>query len=280
MLISEVIEKIKEYHLGYGKIDDNMTRDKVLYGDITKECKGIVVTCWPSVNVIRKAHELGVNLIICHEALFWNHGDHTEWLQKDRNKIFLLKKQLLDEYGITVWRNHDYIHSGIPLGKNKYIDGIFYGFAKKLGWENYISEKDGFLWTFDLPKQSVREIADQFINKFNLNGAKILGNPDTIVSKTNICAHILGENNDIISKVDSENIELLIALELIDFTVSEYIIDAAQLNQNKAILTVGHFNTEEPGMEYMLEYLDEILGVNDIKKYYVQSGDMYHYYVK
>ena len=36
------------------------------------------------------------------------------------------KKKLLDETGIVVWRNHDYIHSGIWM-ENQWVDGIFYG---------------------------------------------------------------------------------------------------------------------------------------------------------
>lgn len=48
-------------------------------------------------------------------------------------------------------------------------------------------------------------------------------------------------------------------MELIDFTVSEYIRDSAMLGMPKAILAVGHFNTEEPGMEYMVHYIPEAL---------------------
>lgn len=73
---------------------------------------GVVTTCWESVDVISKAHEKEVNLIICHEALFWNHGDHQEWLMESQNEMYKLKKHLLAETCIVVWRNHDYIQSG------------------------------------------------------------------------------------------------------------------------------------------------------------------------
>ena len=71
MKISEVI---KAYSRGIDMdgnvIDEKKTRDQVLYGETEKECTGIVTTCFASVDVIRKAHELGANLIIPHEALF------------------------------------------------------------------------------------------------------------------------------------------------------------------------------------------------------------------
>ena len=98
MKISEVIQKMKQYHRGIanGKpIDDAVTRDQILYGNPDQECTGIVTTCYASVDVIRKASASGANLIISHEALFWNHGDHTDWLDEARNKTFLAKKQLL-----------------------------------------------------------------------------------------------------------------------------------------------------------------------------------------
>ncbi|MBR0385083.1 MAG: Nif3-like dinuclear metal center hexameric protein [Erysipelotrichaceae bacterium] len=122
MKICEIIDIVKKNCKGYGTIDDNTTRDKVLYGETDKECTGIVTTIYASVDVIKKAHELGVNFIIAHEALFWNHGDHTDWLQD--NKTFQLKKKLLDDYDITVWRDHDYIHSYVNHD-GQWVDGIF-----------------------------------------------------------------------------------------------------------------------------------------------------------
>ena len=89
MQIQKVIDKLKAYHKGEweGKqIDEETTRDKVLYGNPYQECTGIVTTCWATIDVIKKAALQGANLIIAHEALFWNHGDHTDWLQEEENK--------------------------------------------------------------------------------------------------------------------------------------------------------------------------------------------------
>ena len=137
MKIQEVIDRIKKYSRGVSEdgtpINDETTRDQVLFGTTDKECTGIVTTCFASVEVIRKAKELGANLIISHEALFWNHGDHTDWLEEDQNKVYLRKKTLLLEDGITVWRDHDYIHSGLPNGKGGWYDGIFKGFLYETG---------------------------------------------------------------------------------------------------------------------------------------------------
>ena len=62
MLISEVIQHIKDYCGGYDMmgdrpIDEATTRDKVLYGNVDQECTGIVTCIWATTDVIRQAQE-------------------------------------------------------------------------------------------------------------------------------------------------------------------------------------------------------------------------------
>lgn len=293
MKIYEVIEKIKNYSRGIGmdgkQIDDEKTRDKVLYGTTDRECTGIVTTCFASVDVIRKAHELGANLIIPHEALFWNHGDHQEWLQKDENSVYYRKKELLDTYGITVWRNHDYIHSGIPDGNGGWYDGIFKGFLHEADLDKYYVMKIGNPVKYQgmpiellIPEGiTVRELAEKIIDGANLNGIRTIGNPDTVVHRVAIPMHCLGfADKDTISDINRGNIDCLIAMELIDYTVNEYMRDGMMLGDNKAILAVGHFNVEEPGMKYMLKWLPDALETEELSLNFVQSGDMNTFILK
>lgn len=104
MKIDQVIQEIKNYYRGTlsdgTPIHDATSRDQVLYGNVDQVCTGIVTTCFASVDVIKSAIEKGANLIICHEALFWNRGDRTDWL-KD-NKIFMAKTELMESHNIVV----------------------------------------------------------------------------------------------------------------------------------------------------------------------------------
>ncbi len=283
MQIQEVINKIKAYHKGEweGKvIDEATTRDKILYGNPNQECTGIVTTCWATVDVIKQAATKGANLIIAHEALFWNHGDHTEWLTESGNQTFLAKQQLLDEHNIVVWRDHDYIHSGIPMGDGTYTDGIFYGVADKLGWVDYICPDDIHNpLHFEIPTTTVKELAEFLVKRLHLNGVKILGNTSNTVSKVRIPFHILADAKDSIMEADQDGLDCFLTMELIDFTLAEYIRDSSMLGFNKSVIGMGHFNLEEPGMEYMIKYIPEALQC-DIPCTYIQSGDMYEYIVK
>ena len=100
MRISEIITVMKERSakewLGRA-IDEATTRDQVVFCDPDQECAGVAVCIYPSVEVIRRAAELGCNFIVSHESLFWNHGDRTDWLEG--NSAISAKRNLLERLG-------------------------------------------------------------------------------------------------------------------------------------------------------------------------------------
>lgn len=276
MKISEVIQLIKDHH--YKEWNGNVikpetTRDKVLYGDVDKECTGVVTTIYASVDVIRKAAKAGANLIVAHESLFWNHGDHTDWLAN--NSTFKYKKALLDETGITVWRDHDHIHAGVDWNGRR-EDGIFYGLATELGWVDYIVGDKERPMIFEIPETPTREVAQYLMEKMNLNGMKTMGNLDGMTRRIFIPTHLIGpQDNQMLQFVEENNIDTIMAMEITDFTVAIFMRDGAMLGQNRKILVPGHFNVEEPGMKWFGEvFLPTILPA-DLKVSFIQAGDSY-----
>lgn len=263
MKISELIEVIKNYHKGDVDgvtIDDETTRDQILYGDPNVDCTGIITTCWATIEVIKEAIKKNANFNICHEALFWNHGDKQDWLIENKNQVYFEKRKLLDEYGIVVWRDHDYIHSGIPMEDGSYRDGIFYGVAKLLNWHNCFSERDTFeSINFEIPEISAKELVSKIIEIFHLNGVKFIGNPNARINKVKLPMHIIGGANDLINEAEKEDINCFLTMELSDFTFTEYVRDAAMLGLDRCIIAMGHFNIEESGMWYMAQWLQDII---------------------
>lgn len=287
MLISEAIDRIKGYCEGVdaatGKpIDEETTRDKVTYGSVDQECTGIVTCIWPTAEVIRSAGELGANLIISHEALFWNHGDHRDILSG--NKTFEAKRELLDSWGGAVWRCHDYIHSRVPIAEDgAYVDGIFYGLAWKLDWIDYYREGEQLRLDFQIPEVSGRDLAGYLVDKLGLNGTRITGDPSARVRHVHIPMHVMGDarsDTHEIAYADENDVDCLMTMEFIDFTTCEYIRDAGMLGQGKCAITIGHFNLEEPGMEYMVKWLPSALGTNEVPATFVPMQDTYQYVVR
>lgn len=273
MKIIEVIKKLEEYH---PPLDRPETSDKVIYGDAQKECSGIVITCFASVDVIRKTAEVGANFIICHEPVFYSDKELTEGIQQ--NKVCQEKASLLDKTGIVIYRDHDHIHGGGPMqAERKYEDGIFYGIMKELGWENYVIGDRKKPLLYKIPEKTVQELADEFMEKLNLNGMRIVGATDSKVSTVFLCEHINGRHDeDVIHKAEEYKADVLIPLEIIDWTLSSYIRDSTYLNYPKTILEMGHFNFEEPGMKYMVSWLPGVIG-NSMQIHYIQSGDSFNY---
>lgn len=283
MLISEAIAKIKAFSggcdvLGGGKpIDPIKTRDQVLYGSVNQELTGIVSCIWPSTEIVREAQRLGANLIISHEAIFWNHGDRQGWLAF--NKTFQAKKEVLDEWGGAVWRNHDFIHSQVPIDDDDaMVDGIFYGLAWKLGWLDYRVGNKAMPMDFEIPETSAKELAADLVHKLGLRGTRLIGDPDARVRRVHIPMHLIGPDDDRETRyVDEHDVDCLLCMETTDFTTCECIRDAAQLGQGKAAITIGHFNVEEPGMEYLPHWVGRALGTDEVPCTFVAQGDPFHY---
>ena len=276
MKISEVIQIIKDHNYkewNGNAIKPETTRDKVLYGDVDKECTGVVTTIYASVEVIRKAAKMGANLIVAHESLFWNHGDHTDWLQD--NSTFKYKKALLDATGITVWRDHDHIHAGVDW-EGERVDGIFYGLSAELGWLDYRIGNVNRPMMYEIPKTPTRDVAEYLMEKMNLNGIKTMGNVDGYTSRIFIPSHVIGPtDNQMLTIVEENNIDTIIAMEITDFTLAIFMRDGAMLGQDRCVLAAGHFNVEEPGMKWFGEvFLPTILPA-ELPIKFIQAGDSY-----
>ena len=126
MKIREVVEIILAYHPnlpGYKGCDDYKC------GDPEAECTGVVTALTPNISVIRKAIELGANLIVVHEPTFYTSADEAGWFEPFENSVYEEKQKLLNDHGIVVWRDHDHMHANRP-------DSIFTGVLKYLGWED------------------------------------------------------------------------------------------------------------------------------------------------
>lgn len=296
MKIIDVINRIMDFHCRL----DHSRFDKVLYGETDRECTGVVTTCCCTVDVIRQAAAVGANLIVCHEDLFFTSFDDPDLIAG----VALVdeKKRVLDECGITVWRNHDHIHGNsnkpfIPgkpgekpnvlLWKNRpsmpreKTDYIFYGIMKVLGWEEYVQDDIKKPLLYEIPETDVPSLCRFFMDKFHLNGLRIVGDAKAPVRRVFFAEHMNDRSDEALYQRMSElNADVFVPLEIVDWTLSEYVRDAVALGQRKAIIEMGHFNCEEPGMEWMAQdWLPRILG-QAVPITFIRSGDSFSYMVR
>lgn len=266
MTIQNVIDRILAYHPSLGGA---VTCDGFRCGDPQAECTGIVTTCCASVEVIRRAIALHANLIVCHEPVFYLHYDPTDWLT-GKNAVYDEKRALCDEHGIAIWRDHDHIHAHKP-------DGIRYGFMQEMGWAPYLTGNPDRPDRFRIPETTVRSLALLLKQKLGLSSVRVIGNADGVVRNVALCGHILpgpdGEKRPT-ELLNSDDVDVLIPGEVIDWTTACYARDAGQLGKNKAILALGHINSEELGMKYAANWIRELIG-DAVPVRFVPSADLY-----
>ncbi len=277
MKIKEIITKLEAWHAPLDRPDH--TADTFKAGNPDVECTGITVTCFASVDVIKKSIELGNNLIICHEPLYF--GDmELEGVDNDIDAV-KEKKKLLDESGIVVWRDHDHLHGpggpGCPVHTE--IDYIYYGIMKELGWDDYVEGEKTKPLFYNIPETNVKDLSKFFIEKFGLTGVRIVGDQNAKVKKVFVCEHVNGRPNDGEAIMKASKADVMVPLEIVDWTLSAYVRDCSQLGIGKAIIEMGHFNTEELGMKYMAKWLPEKIDV-DVSVDFVASGDSFSYILK
>jgi putative NIF3 family GTP cyclohydrolase 1 type 2 len=79
-----------------------------------------------------------------------------------------------------------------------------------------------------------------------------------------------------IRDLEDNDIDVVIAGESPQWETYEYARDAVQQGKNKAVIFIGHINSEEAGMEYCAGWLKGF--IKDIPVKFVASGPSYWTY--
>ena len=234
------------------------TVDTLKAGSPDTKVTGIVTTMFATIAVIRNAIDLGANFIIAHEPTFYNHEDKTDWLQDD--KVYRYKANLLKEHNIAVWRNHDYIHHLVP-------DGVTMGVLDQLGWRVFADKDLPNLIT--IPSIPLKELIRHTKAKLNIEKVRYLGDPSQKCSRVMLMPGAAGGTRQI-EAIGKYKPDVLMAGEIQEWETAEYVRDALAKGDNLSLVVLGHIASEEPGSEYMLNWLKK--NVPDVKATHVPSG--------
>lgn len=234
------------------------TVDTLKSGSPDTKVTGIVTTMFATIAVIRNAIDLGANFIIAHEPTFYNHEDKTDWLQDD--KVYRYKANLLKEHNIAVWRNHDYIHHLVP-------DGVTIGVLDQLGWRVFADKNLPNLIT--IPSIPLKELIRHTKAKLNIEKVRYIGDPLQKCGRVLLLPGAAGGRKQI-EGIEKYKPDVLIAGEISEWETAEYVRDALAKGDNLSLIVLGHIASEEPGSEYMLNWLKK--NVPGVKATHVPSG--------
>jgi putative NIF3 family GTP cyclohydrolase 1 type 2 len=235
------------------------TVDTLKSGSPDTVVTGIVTTMFATIDVMRKAIDLGANFIIAHEPTFYNHTDDTAWLQND--DVYQYKADLLKQHNIAVWRNHDDIHQLKP-------DGVTKGVLAQLEWEKYSDTTLPNIIT--LPATTLSDIITHTKKKLHIEKVRYIGD----AAKT--CTHVLfmpgaAGGRAQIQAISKYKPEVLICGEISEWETAEYVRDARAKGDNLSLIVLGHIASEEPGSEFMLNWLKE--KIPSIKATHIPAGN-------
>jgi len=224
-----------------GALNETVDTLKSGYRDI--KVTGIVTAMFATVEVIRKAIELGANFIIAHEPTFYNHADDTKWLEND--EVYQYKAKLLREHNIAVWRNHDYIHRFVP-------DGVTDGVLDQLQWKKYADAKIPNILT--IPATSLKDLIGYVKEKLSIDKVRYIGDQNLSCSRVLFMPGAAGGQRQIqgIAKVKPD---VLICGEIQEWETAEYVRDAVAEGKKIALVVLGHIASEDAGSEFMKNWL-------------------------
>ena len=234
------------------------TVDTLKAGDASQPVSGIVTTFLASQAVFEKAVELGANLVITHEPTFYNHLDETDWLTDD--PVFREKRAFIEQHNLVVWRFHDNLHRHRP-------DPTTAGISQTMEWQAYYDEGQE---TFNFPATSLLELAQMVKERLGIKALRMIGDPQMVCQSAGVLVGAWGGRNHI-NFWRQTGVDVLIVGEIDEWETSEYTRDAVIQGRNRGLIITGHANSEEPGMEWLVDWLRPLFP--QIPVHHVPVGD-------
>jgi putative NIF3 family GTP cyclohydrolase 1 type 2 len=259
--VKQVMDKFISQVPGGAKTD---TVDTLKSGSPDIVVTGILTTMFATVDIIHKAITLGANFIIAHEPTFYNHADNTDWLKDD--DVYQYKANLLKEHKIAVWRNHDYIHTIQP-------DPVTSTALKMLEWDQY-SDKD----TFNLLTMSstpLHELISHAKKVLRIDTVRYIGDLSMPCRRVMYMPGAPGGLRQI-TNISKLKPNVLFCGELSEWETAEYVRDAKAKGDNIALVVMGHIASEEPGSQFMLEWLNK--NIPGVKVNHISPGNSLKFY--
>lgn len=235
------------------------TVDTLKSGSPDTKVTGIVTAMFATIDVIRKAIELGANFIIVHEPTFYNHTDDTAWLQQD--DVYQYKADLLKQHNIAVWRNHDYIHRLVP-------DGVTQGILDQLQWQKYADHAIPNILT--MPTTSLKELIGYVKGRLGIEKVRYIGDPAQTCSRVLFMPGSAGGQRQILG-IGKVKPDVLICGEISEWETAEYVRDARAKGDKISLVVLGHIASEDEGSEFMLNWLRK--NVPSVKATRVKPGN-------
>jgi len=224
------------------------TVDGLEFGDPDLVVKGVAVMFMATHQAIEQAINLGDNFVISHEGIFFSHWNRRQLLKDD--PVYLEKCRLIENNGIAVYRYHDYVHRTKP-------DCITAGLLKSLKWEKYETKSSQIASILEVPSIELRDVIEHIKKELKVPYVRVIGDMSMPCRRIGILVGYRGSGESVIPLFSEEDPDLVIYGEGPEWETPEYVRDAVQQGRHKALIVIGHAESEMPGMEFVARQIKE-----------------------
>ncbi len=218
---------------------------------------GIVTTVMATRRVLARAVELGRNLVVTQEPVFYNANDEPG--NRASDPIYLAKKAYIEQHGLVVFRFADHWNSRQP-------DPRVAALARALSWEG-----PGTNGVFAIRETPLSALAAHLRERLQVRGGlRTLGAPGMRVRS----ALLIPGTADVPTVMARlKDADVVVAGEPREWEVVPYVLDGREAGANKALLAIGRVVSEEPGMKACAEWLETF--VPEVPVGTIAVGDPY-----
>jgi putative NIF3 family GTP cyclohydrolase 1 type 2 len=226
------------------------TVDGVLAGDPDAPVRGVAVTMMATLDVLQRAAERGLDLVVTHEPLYFDHhGASDDVLAAEADPVFAAKSAFVAEHGLVVLHQHDAWHDREP-------DGILTGVARALGWLD--AERPADAGVYDLPRTTLGALAAHVAQSLGARALRYVGDPEAPVSVVGLQPGFQGfeRNRHLLARPD---VDVVVVGEGHEWETGEYAADAVTAGLCAGVVVVGHVPSEQEGMAELGRVLTDLV---------------------
>ncbi|MGZ3416045.1 MAG: Nif3-like dinuclear metal center hexameric protein [Isosphaeraceae bacterium] len=237
-------EVIAEIQKQVGVAWQPQTVDTFKAGNPDTPVTGVAVTMMATMDVLQRASAKGLNLVITHEPTFYDHRD-TPAGMSENDPVWTEKRAFIEKHNMVVWRFHDHWHRRNP-------DGIEVGTVHALGWEEFQSPNDPFV--FAIPETTLKQLAAEVAKKLDSPVVRVVGDPQMKLTKIALSPGAAGFEHET-HLLERDDVQVLLVGETREWETVEYAADAVTEGRQKALVVIGHIPSEQAGMEECTRWL-------------------------
>lgn len=240
----EIVELIKQY--AGVPWNDKSYRDTFKLGSPDSTVKGIATTVMATFDVLQRANQAGLNMVITHEDTFWNDRDETKDLTS--NPLYKVKTEYVLKNDMIVWRIHDHMHAMHP---DFTVTGSLRSVGVKGGEDATIRAH-----IYTIPETTFGEFVSQVKRLTGSRAFRCVGDPKARISKI-----LLGPGYATPQMTAEADVVIGGEQQEADgrFDDVEYVADAVSLGMPKGLIMLGHVVSEQPGMEDLAKWMQTFI---------------------